>query len=1035
MSVWFTESFRGQALWDFRKSTNLGTDVWMDFCRKCDIYFAGGTLESTHALDEVIYPSGECCDIDSMAREKRQELLRIFNVHKSPGKSGSISKLLVQSASRFYCGINSVYKLFVSLSKSEAIVLKSHTQSRTNWIKTFITQSLISTAYSSRSQPHILEEVCKRVDWKRLRHAEKWLLYASAARNMITMRWYGKALKAATGLIAPRNLVDTGTLDVPADWIVHTDGWMTYVQTPELSDTEWFAMTSVDLDRLQQMCVSMAMLELHQATYNMTAGNEEALANYITLRRNVESVLIEALTKCDTKVAQGICRDMKKGFGIYLSMAAGQLSDGGTAELLEEARVKGYLKSYNYQKYMTALTNAPLDVAQDLGRIFKILPAPDYDIGESFCARQQELLHPNPIVPTGDVQEASMEEFRRYQRRFMILALMRINGNKAVGKLKADNQARPIWHDDYFIKNLIPAGLHWVDRIDLTNTMRYVERLADSAVSYKDTAASEEDLREAMDSEPTHPYKRNMLMRYLFDEQCPTPESARLKLSRSVHVHRAGFKMEAHKTESRIFYIGNMSDRLVQSEMEENVHRIGKDTPGYMIGQNTEYTVKKIMSMVAPSIQHDDRIFFLNFDLKRWSPGMRSDVQRQTHELFGEVFDRPEFFEAHRINEGAHVILNKRGYTGSFINPGANFEGYNGKEMTWMHCSMMGYAVYRYKQKFRHDISIDLCAFIDDGLATFRDKVENGTQRFIHFVDTVTKTYAALGFVLELSKCYLSDCLAIFLNEIYFKGRHVTYGLRAVMRIGTNIPEATDTILDEISARSAGCQGAMKSGMDLISAYLVFLWSSSQVLLKHNIHVNMDGRAAALFFYAPKVFYGLQQPNLIAMSSNLSTDGLTESISTIQNMAKAYPPYRSCVVKMLRSTVAAKSDESTLIAPRTVKSVGVSIVETRLKRAVLLKLTRVQLASRARKLIGLGKGFDIAAFSRAVVAPNVVLVESLLNDIRESTPYSIVMALVNKFESARTIQLLIGIGTTKRIARENKTDVAKTLHAFKVLVR
>jgi hypothetical protein len=469
--------------------------------------------------------------------------------------------------------------------------------------------------------------------------------------------------------------------------------------------------------------------------------------------------------------------------------------------------------------------------------------------------------------------------------------------------------------------------------------------------------------------------------------------------------------------------------------MEENVHRIGKDTAGYMIGQNTEFSIKKIMGMVAPTIEPGSRVYYLNFDLKRWSPGMRADVQRQTHELFGEVFDRPEFFEAYRINEGAYVAMNKRGYKGVFINPGANFEGYNGKEMTWMHCSMMGYAVYRYKVATKHDVTLNLCAFIDDGLATFHDRAENGPKRFLQFVDKVTKTYAALGFVLELSKCYLSDCLGIFLNEIYFKGRHVTYGLRAVMRIGTNIPEPTDTIFEELGARAAGCQGAMKSGMDLISAYTAYLWSSAQVMMKHNAHRNMDGAGASLFFYAPKVFYGLQQPNLVAMASNLATDGLAESISTIQSMALAYPPYKDSVVKLLRTNVGAKSDESMLIAPRTVKALRATIVETRIKRAVLQKLLRVQLASRARKLIGLGKGFDIAAFSRAVIAPNTVLVESLVNDIREATPYAIVMALVNKFESARTVQLLIGFSRVKGIARENRMDVAKTMLAFKMTVR
>jgi hypothetical protein len=1026
MSVWFTESFRGQALWDFLRSTSLTLKDWEQFARRTDIVFAGGKIEASGEFEEVQFPAGDVQTI--LDGKQRKEFMRIFATQRIPGKSGSVTRQLLKLNPVFKCGLNAVHKFFVALHMSKDRQPTTTTADNALWIKRFITQALITTAYSSRSQPVILEATTLRIDWIAISRAEIWLEYAASVRNMITMRWAGDALKSAHGQTRPLNISTTGKLVFPDSWIVYLDGWMTYVQTDSETNREYLALTTVDLDRLQQMCISMAMLELHQATFTLTLGNVPVKGTYVALRRSLEDILVSALKETTNETAQVLCRDMKKVFGTYLSMAAGELSDPGTLELLTEIKKEGYGKTFDSGRYLRTLKSAPFDLAQDLGRLFKILPAPDYDIGEAFAARQKELMTPNPTREIDGIHGSSFAEFGQYQRKLMILTLMAGSGHKGIGKCRAP--VKPVWWNDYVNVGKIPGGLSWVDDIDLRGVVRYIVRQEDSATAYKDTVCCEEELTEAMEDRPTPAYKRNMLMRYLFDDTCPTQEKARKMLGRADHVHRVGFKMEAHKPIARLFYIGNMADRLIQSEMEENVHRIAQKAPGYMIGQTSEFSISKTMRMVAPSITPDERVFYLNFDLKRWSPGMAQLPQRMTHALFGEIFDRPEFLLAHKINENAIVLLNKRGYNAAFRNQVGNFEGYNGKEMTWLHCSLMGYSVYRYRKQSGHTITIELCAFIDDGLATFKDSEVNGPKRFLALVASVRETYESLGFVLEISKCYLSDVFAVFLNEIYFRGRHITYGLRSVMRIGTSLPEPTDTVFDEFNARAAGCQGAMKAGMDLISAYTVFLWTSAHILLNHKIDTRMDAKAAVLMLYAPKAFGGFQQPNLIAMSSNLASDGLAEGIATLQHMAKAYPSYSVSVCKLIRSRINFKSDESMLIAPRTVKAAGISVAETRIKQAVLKKLERVELSRRAYKLIGLGKGFDIAALARAVVTPNVLVVESLLTDIKEATPFAVVMALVTKFESARTIQQLIGIGLTKRIARIQRAELDAYLDSF-----
>lgn len=166
--------------------------------------------------------------------------------------------------------------------------------------------------------------------------------------------------------------------------------------------------------------------------------------------------------------------------------------------------------------------------------------------------------------------------------------------------------------------------------------------------------------------------------------------------------------------------------------------------------------------------------------------------------------------------------------------------------MTFLHCCLMGYSVFRYKRATGKKVGISLLAFIDDGQAMYKDTIENGTGPFLEFVDYVRETYKNLGFILEISKCYLSDRMAIFLNEVYYKGRHITYGLRALMRIGTAIFEPHSTIFDRLGKIAGGCQGAMKSGLSIFQAYFVFLWKACHILLSYRINEHMDFKGAVL---------------------------------------------------------------------------------------------------------------------------------------------------------------------------------------------
>lgn len=1042
MSVWFTESFRGQIFWDVAKLRGLTQNEWRNFVEKTDVTFAGGTLAASGPFEEVNYPKGPAAELIKKTNQHNAMFEQIFYTNPrnqvTRGKNGHVLKTLLPRVDKFTTGLSAVYGLFSDfneLPKSYAATEASRTGA---FVGQFIEHAFRAQVGVMKTTPEAALEAFSRLDTRAVQEANRWQVIASRVRNLLTARWKSSIANESKGIFPHdrsgktkmTNWSDHQMLDLPDTWSVYFDGWSTFIQTDRHADREMYALSSVDLDRVQQMCISFSMLELHQATWALTAGNSQV--NYKVSKRNLVNFLLDAIKRCSDPENEldpnVLCRDLRKAFNTYLSMSAGRLSDDGTSDMIQEAKKKKYNTIFDPNKYIRLLASTPFDIAQDLGRLYKLLPAPDYDIGQSFVARQKQHLAMNPLNEIMGDNPCTIAEFKQYMRKLMILTLVLNNKRKGVGAYIGDR--KPPWWADYERSGILPDRLSVVDEIDLRATASYVERTPEGVAAWKDSAACEEKLEDVQEEVPASSKRRNMLLRFLFDPSCPDAVKARSMLNRTEHVHRVGFKMEAHKTEARLFFIGNMSDRLVQSEMEENVHRIALNCPGYMIGQTPEFTTRKIMSMVAPRLDPDEKVHFLNFDISAWSPGMRDDIQRISHELWGEVFDRPEFMMAHKINEQAIVVLNKRGYHGEYINPGANFEGYNGKEMTFLHCALMGYSVYRYRRKHKHSITVSLCAYIDDGLASFKDKKTNGARRFLDFADVVEDTYQRLGFLLEKSKCFLSDKFAIFLNEIYYMGRHITYGLRAIMRVGTKTFEPHETLSARANSYFSGAQGAMRAGLDVLAGFITFLWLISRLLLIYGANKFLDARASVLYALTPRALGGLGCPSYASLVTNLVTDTLVEGISCMQELVRAYPQYGSKVITLLKQPIKARSPTSMLVSPSTVTDTLAPMMENRLKNAVAIAIRKASLAPKAKEFLNVSKSSDLQSFAESVMTVTAHVVPSVFADLVDSTPFALFVSLLRKFESSRTMVILVGKKKMTDIARENKRDAFASLKAF-----
>jgi hypothetical protein len=1040
MSVWFTESFRGQVLWDFARLGEVTLDDWKALARKTDISFDGGTLVATGEFEEITYPGGLAKDLVDRVPDFGFSDIFYKSIKDSVNLNafGHVTKLLAESTTRFVTGIHATYALFSDLVALPKTFAATDASLSHDYVSKFMDQGFRCQVGIMKTTPAAALKAFERIDSQSVKEAARWQAIAEKMRSLLTCRRYGQASVEQRGAIPTNRLGkreltsfhDVKCIGFPDDWSVHFDGWVTYVQTATLGEDEFYALSTVDLDRIQQMCISLSMLELHQAVWCMTAGN--TLSEYLKLKRPLMAMFFKSLRDCTDpekdRNPNMLCRDYRKVFNVYLSMAAGALSDIGTADLLKDVSEARCKRHFNVDRLLLLLQQAPFDIAQDLGRLYKLLPAPDYDIGASFVARQKQHLSMNPSKNIIGKNPCNLEEFRQYIRKLVIITLTKQNHGKGVGKHKSNR--KPKWWADYLRVGLLPDRLACVDEIDLRGTAPYVERTPEGVAQWKDSAVCEEKLEDVEEVQPANTYRRNMLLRFLFDPTCPDAEKARINISRKEHVHRVGFKMEAHKTEARLFFIGNHSDRLVQSEMEENVHRIALHTPGYMIGQTPEFATQKVMRMVSPDLAPDESIFYLNFDISAWSPGMRDDIQRLSHEIWGEVFDRKEFSFAHKINEGAIVVLNKRGYAGAYVNPGANFEGYNGKEMTFLHCALMGYSVYRYRRATTTKLTIQLQAFIDDGLAAFKDKKENGSAAFIEFATIVEETYQALGFLLHKHKCSLSDKFAIFLNEIYWKGVHVIYGLRAIMRVGTKSFDEHETLAARANAYFSGTQGAMKAGLDTLAGFVTYLWLMGRLMLVYGASKFLDPKAAVLYMLVPRALGGLGSPSYVGLCTNLVTDGLTEGIATLQELARAYEPYKPKVISLLRQMVRVREAAGILISPGTVPDHLCPMIETRLKLAVANAMKKANLAPKAKQYVNIGKAADIQELAVALIENSSSIAPAICDDVLDATPYALFMALIKKFESSRTMLVLVGRRQMNKITRENRNDAMKSIQAF-----
>lgn len=729
-----------------------------------------------------------------------------------------------------------------------------------------------------------------------------------------------------------------------------------------------------------------------------------------------------------------VCKGYKRVFGAYLGMLAGPLCATETTELLTEAEATCAGGELDVAGWLGELKTWTAPTAFNIGKVYKLCPAPDASPGGTMLERHEMICNRNTITPE------SLEAFRTELRSQILRAYIRTPGVKLQAR-----GTKPIWWDHYthgeFDKvpsDEIHKWLAW------EGTAVMPKRSPDDPSVWKDSGLGYDTMEEGMDEDRAR-VKGNMLTRMVFDPALPLPG---VRHSGHKHDHKVDIKPEGYKDPARAIYSGNLRDRLNQSWMEAAVEQIATNHPSYMVGASPEQREERQRMIVDRPEHVGDVALYYSFDIAGWSPKMPPETQEVSHSIWADLFGEQLFRDAWRITDGSRVYMNKGGYQAWYINNGVNFEGYNGKEMTMILITLMSLSIKVWRRDSvraglatkteAENMSAGLLAYIDDGLAKLVLRREDAVRRFSLYKRTCERVFLSMGYSIEPSKCYPSDRFAIFLNEAYLMGRHVSHGSRAAMTLNAENTEEHTTLLERTMSAAGGCSGAIMAGLDAVAGHMLMAYTWYHHIVEWVPHV--DPVLAAVWSYMPRAWGGLGAPTVIQLGTSGSGSSFEEGVRTMQIAAQCSATARAAFLARARGGIQARSPVQILNAPLGGATVTGCMVQSRVgpvvRKALMQLKNRGMLSPIALTFLRYGDENNLAQFAESVVprGADAVIQEQLLVDLKDVHPHTLFHTFTTRLEKSSTIFRLAGGKELGRMKRANRQDVERSYRVMRSFI-
>ncbi|QCE01079.1 hypothetical protein DEO72_LG7g2371 [Vigna unguiculata] len=332
--------------------------------------------------------------------------------------------------------------------------------------------------------------------------------------------------------------------------------------------------------------------------------------------------------------------------------------------------------------------------------------------------------------------------------------------------------------------------LDWEETTTMLDVSPYDPR------KWKDFGPRANKLREAEDRSHLR-HKRNMLTRLIFDEECPMPNK---RVFNDEHVIKMFVKVEGHKDLARAIFSTNLTDQQAQSWMEKVVEVVATKHPSYMIGQEIDVRVARVVELTKPPSSYDMMALYYSFDISGWSTKMSVEPHHISHQIWAKLYGGHLFSSTMNAARERQIVLDALISSTSAI----------------------------------------LFAYIDDMLSRIDLPKKYATEAFSLYKSVVIETFDACELSIEVSKCFASGRFVIFLNEVYLVDLHVAHGVRAAMGISIEPTERHTSLIERVTSVATRCRGAFITTFKNNSKYAELLFVYLDVAYKEPIPLTVS---------------------------------------------------------------------------------------------------------------------------------------------------------------------------------------------------
>jgi len=705
---------------------------------------------------------------------------------------------------------------------------------------------------------------------------------------------------------------------------------------------------------------------------------------------------------------------------------------GGIEELVADYNSEMLQHILNLDRYYEIVEGVNAEARLGLALLYKWMPSPDFDATSALGV--MKAYHENPRKCGFD---ANADKVSR-------AVATSVTTERKMNLIYAYQDMYKAWPPGLVVKGRYVTkdeALAW----DHTGCLAYVTYGKDITVTVKDKTCAPASLEVYMTRKGKTADESYLLWYMKNKENIDTNEMAEQyeysNMGEDNYVSVA-YKPESHKVDSRLFYIAPPKQRVLLSELEVNLSKVDAHYPGSLMG--VEATKKRMIIDKLMDTRHEApnpnpslsyTIYTITLDLSKFSARASYTMTENYHTFWSEVYAVPHIRDLARMGCKGVVAHNKFGLKMSYVNNGADLEGFRGRLMTMLHVDVLAAATRRARNENVITGKAVLGAFIDDG--GFKVNVigegEEASNNLSKLLNILSETYASVGQEMQPTKATVSKVGGDLLSEPYLNGVRVPTPIKSAQRLYPSYENAATALTEEFDSLFAASQGAVKEGCKWGIAYVMYVESVVKAICRWSRgkiwRTNTD--KLALNMITPKSFGGFGLQPVSGLVSTNTTNMTAEGLGMLNRVRRQIPTYRLLVNNVLRKPIVVRPPLAILRDPLRIRAETPVLVENRLLMKTLkwLETHGGPYASFCEGLVSGSAVEHATRLAEAIMTKSSVSVPLLVH-VWRSTPLSYIESILGKFKRSETVITLLGEITVAKVRHANKADLLRILETL-----